>query len=75
METHPPYLSIVAGHPLARGDVFVVPLAMLHRPRSAEGASASLMEPTGTLSTGDFDGDIPDHIDSTTGHDPAEASP
>jgi hypothetical protein len=26
-----------------------------------------LLEPTGTLSTGDYEGEIPDHIDSTAG--------
>ncbi|MGL5912386.1 MAG: cupin domain-containing protein [Phycicoccus sp.] len=53
---------------LGRGDVFVVPRARLHRPVSPDGATIVLVEPTGTLTTGDFDGDIPEHIDSTTGH-------
>ncbi|MGL5930444.1 MAG: cupin domain-containing protein, partial [Dermatophilaceae bacterium] len=53
---------------LARGDVFVVPRARLHRPVSAGGATLLLVEPTGTVTTGDFAGDVPEHIDSTTGH-------
>ncbi|MGL5809902.1 MAG: cupin domain-containing protein [Nocardioides sp.] len=53
---------------LKRGDVYVVPRNHLHRPASTEGATLILVEPTGTLTTGDYDGEIPDHIDSTTGH-------
>ncbi|PUA81231.1 cupin domain-containing protein [Nocardioides currus] len=53
---------------LATGDVFVVPRNLLHRPSSAEGATILLVEPTGTVTTGDFDGEVPDHIDSTVGH-------
>lgn len=56
--------------PLGRGDVFVVPKARLHRPVSPEGATILIVEPTGTVTTGDFDGDVPEHIDSTTGHQP-----
>ncbi|TDO92608.1 cupin domain-containing protein [Enemella evansiae] len=52
---------------LGRHDVFVVPRGMEHCPRTADGASVLLMEPTGTLSTGDYAGEIPDHITSTTG--------
>ncbi len=51
---------------LARGDVFVVPKGQYHRP-SSPGASILMFEPTGTSSTGD-ETDIPDHVDSTTGH-------
>lgn len=53
---------------LARGDVYVVPRGQPHRPVSAHGATLILIEPIGTLTTGDFDGTIPEHIDSTTGH-------
>lgn len=52
---------------LERHDVFVVPRGIEHCPDSPEGASVMLLEPTGTLSTGDHEGDIPGHIDSTTG--------
>lgn len=48
-------------------DVFVVPRGIEHCPESAGGASVMLLEPTGTLSTGDFEGQVPDHITSTTG--------
>ncbi|WP_116996979.1 cupin domain-containing protein [Desertimonas flava] len=51
---------------LGRGDVFVVPKGQYHRP-SSPGASILMFEPTGTSSTGD-ETDIPDHVDSTTGH-------
>jgi mannose-6-phosphate isomerase-like protein (cupin superfamily) len=52
---------------LGVGEVFTVPRAMEHRPMSAEGASIMMFEITGTLTTGDYAGDIPDHIDSTVG--------
>ncbi|MGY4709215.1 cupin domain-containing protein [Mycolicibacterium sp. CBM1] len=52
---------------LERHDVFVVPRGTEHRPESSNGASVMLFEPTGTLSTGSYAGDIPDHITSTTG--------
>lgn len=51
---------------LRRGDVFVVPRGMPHRPSSA-GASILLFEPTGTVNTGDHEGDVPGHITRTTG--------
>ncbi|GAA4902880.1 cupin domain-containing protein [Streptomyces coeruleoprunus] len=54
---------------LHRGDTFVVPKGTEHKPSAPEGASILMFEPTGTLSTGDrHEGEIPDHIDSTTGH-------
>jgi mannose-6-phosphate isomerase-like protein (cupin superfamily) len=53
---------------LERGDVYVVPRNHLHRPVSTEGATLILVEPTGTLTTGDYDGEIPHHIDATIGH-------
>lgn len=52
---------------LKRHDVFVVPRGIEHRTESSEGAAVMMLEPTGTLSTGDYGGDIPDHITSTTG--------
>ena len=54
---------------LREGDTYVVPKGVPHRPYSP-GASILMFEPTGTLSTGDSDeGDIPDGVDSTTGHE------
>ena len=53
---------------LARGDTFVVPKGTEHKPSSA-GASILMFEPSGTSSTGDRHDDIPDHVDSTTGHE------
>jgi mannose-6-phosphate isomerase-like protein (cupin superfamily) len=62
-----------AGHErtvvLRKGDVFVVPRGTEHKP-SSPGGSILMFEPSGTSTTGDrHDGDIPDHVDSTTGHD------
>ena len=52
---------------LRRGDTFVVPRGVEHKP-SSPGGSILMFEPTGTSSTGDRqDGAIPDHVDSTTG--------
>jgi hypothetical protein len=45
----------------------VVPRGTEHRP-SSPGGSILMFEPTGTSSTGDYEGEIPEHIDSTTGH-------
>ena len=53
---------------LEQGDVFVVPRGTEHKPSSA-GASILMFEPTGTSSTGDRHDAIPDHVDSTTGHE------
>ena len=53
---------------LRTGDTFVVPRGTRHKP-SSPGGSILMFEPTGTSSTGDrHDADIPDHVDSTTGH-------
>ena len=53
---------------LERGDTFVVPRGTEHKP-SSPGGSILMFEPTGTSTTGDrHDGDIPDHVDSTIGH-------
>ena len=53
---------------LRRGDTFVVPKGTEHKP-SSPGASILMFEPRETSSTGDrHEGEIPDHVDSTTGH-------
>jgi mannose-6-phosphate isomerase-like protein (cupin superfamily) len=54
---------------LRTGDTFVVPRGVEHKP-SSPGASVLLFEPSGTSTTGDrHEGEIPDHVDSTTGHE------
>jgi mannose-6-phosphate isomerase-like protein (cupin superfamily) len=54
---------------LRAGDIFVVPSGTEHRP-SSRGGSILMFEPSGTLTTGDrHEGEIPVHVDSTTGHD------
>jgi mannose-6-phosphate isomerase-like protein (cupin superfamily) len=53
---------------LRQGDTFVVPKGTEHRP-SSPGASILMFEPSGTSSTGDYIGELPGHIDRTTGHD------
>ena len=53
---------------LNQGDVFVVPRGTEHKP-SSPGGSILMFEPSGTSPTGDrHEGEIPDHVDSTTGH-------
>jgi len=53
---------------LHRGDTFVVPKGTEHKP-SSPGGAILMFEPTGTSTTGDRHvGAIPDHVDSTTGH-------
>ena len=53
---------------LNQGDVFVVPRGTEHKP-SSPGGSILMFEPSGTSTTGDrHEGEIPDHVDSTTGH-------
>jgi mannose-6-phosphate isomerase-like protein (cupin superfamily) len=54
---------------LRTGDTFVVPRGVEHKP-SSPGGSILMFEPAGTPSTGDrHEGEIPSHVDSTTGHD------
>jgi mannose-6-phosphate isomerase-like protein (cupin superfamily) len=54
---------------LNQGDVFVVPRGTEHKP-SSPGGSILMFEPSGTSTTGDrHEGEIPDHVDSTTGHE------
>jgi len=53
---------------LHQGDTFVVPRGTVHKP-SSPGGSILMFEPTGTPTTGDrHEGDIPAHVESTTGH-------
>jgi mannose-6-phosphate isomerase-like protein (cupin superfamily) len=53
---------------LKKGDTFVVPKGIEHKPSSA-GGSILMFEPTGTSTTGDrHDGQIPGYVDSTIGH-------
>jgi mannose-6-phosphate isomerase-like protein (cupin superfamily) len=53
---------------LQRGDIFVVPRGVEHKP-SSPGGSILMFEPSGTSTTGDqHQGEIPDYVDSTTGH-------
>lgn len=51
---------------LERGDVFVVPRGVEHRP-TTPGASILLFEPTGTANTGDRHDDLPAHVQTTVG--------
>ena len=54
---------------LREGDTFVVPKGTEHKP-SSSGGSILMFEPRGTVTTGDrHEGEIPDHVDSTAGHD------
>jgi mannose-6-phosphate isomerase-like protein (cupin superfamily) len=54
---------------LNQGDVFVVPRGTEHKP-SSPGGSILMFEPSGTSTTGErHEGEIPDHVDSTTGHE------
>jgi mannose-6-phosphate isomerase-like protein (cupin superfamily) len=53
---------------LRRGEVFVVPRGVFHKPSSTGGASVLLVEPAGTLSVGDEHDEVPDHVDTTIGH-------
>jgi len=54
---------------LHKGDVFVVPRGMEHKP-SSPGGEILMFEPRGTSTTGDhYDGELPSHVDSTTGHE------
>jgi mannose-6-phosphate isomerase-like protein (cupin superfamily) len=54
---------------LHSGDIFVVPRGTEHKP-SSPGGAILMFEPSGTATTGDrHEGEIPDYVDSTTGHD------
>ena len=74
------FFLVLAGHfdiamrhttvSLGPGDVFVVPRGVEHRPSSPGGGSILMVEPSGTLTTGDrHHGGIPAHVDSTTGRE------
>lgn len=52
---------------LHRKDTYVVPRGVDHRPSSADGATLLLFEPSGTLTTGDYADEVPEHITATTG--------
>lgn len=52
---------------LKKGDVFVVPRGVEHRPYSPGGASIMVIEPAGNPSVGDRHEEIPAHIEVTTG--------
>ena len=60
-----------AGHEttvtLRKGDTFVVPRGIEHKP-SSPGASILMFEPSGTSSTGDYSGELPENVESTAGH-------
>lgn len=54
---------------LHQGDTFVVPKGVQHKP-SSPGGAILMFEPVGTGTTGDrHEGTIPEHVDSTTGHE------
>ncbi|BFV56591.1 cupin domain-containing protein [Kitasatospora sp. CMC57] len=53
---------------LSKGAVFTVPRGVEHRPTAPTGASILMFEPTGTSTVGDRHGEIPGHVDATTGH-------
>ena len=54
---------------LNQGDVFVVPRGVEHKP-SSPGGAILMFEPSGTVTTGDrHEGDVPEHVDSTAGHE------
>ncbi len=52
-----------------QGDLFAVPKGTEHKP-SSPGGPILMFELSGTVTTGDRrEGEIPAHVDSTTGHD------
>lgn len=53
---------------LHKGQMFVVPRGVFHKPSAPDGAVVLLVEPTGTLSVGDEHDEVPDHVDTTIGH-------
>ncbi|WP_405363110.1 cupin domain-containing protein [Kitasatospora sp. NBC_00085] len=53
---------------LPQGAVFTVPRGTEHKPSAPYGAAILMFEPAGTLTVGDRHDEIPDHVDSTTGH-------
>ncbi|MFF8535006.1 cupin domain-containing protein [Streptomyces sp. NPDC015532] len=53
---------------LPQGAVFTVPRGTEHKPFAPSGAAILMFEPAGTPTVGDRHDEIPDHVDSTTGH-------
>ena len=53
---------------LPKGSVFTVPRGTEHKPYAPAPTAILMFEPTGTLTVGDRHDEIPDHVDSTTGH-------
>lgn len=53
---------------LPAGAVFTVPRGTEHRPSAPGGAAILMFEPTGTATVGDRHGEVPAHVDATTGH-------
>jgi mannose-6-phosphate isomerase-like protein (cupin superfamily) len=54
---------------LHEGEIFVVPKGTEHKPASS-GGSILMFEPSGTSTTGDRHlGEIPSHVEATTGHE------
>jgi mannose-6-phosphate isomerase-like protein (cupin superfamily) len=53
---------------LPQGSVFTVPRGTEHKPYAPSGAAILLFEPTGTSTVGDRHGEVPGHVDATTGH-------
>jgi hypothetical protein len=55
-------------------DIFTVAKGTEHKP-SSPGGAILLVEPAGTMTTGDrHEGDIPAHVDSTVGHEIGQVS-
>ena len=57
---------------LAKGSVFTVARGTSHKPYAPGGASILMLEPSGTSTVGTHEGDVPAHIDATTGHQLAD---
>ncbi|ARP68771.1 cupin domain-containing protein [Streptomyces pluripotens] len=53
---------------LTKGEVFTVPRGTEHKPYAPTGAAILMFEPTGTATVGERHGEVPDHVDATTGH-------
>ncbi|MFC8953055.1 cupin domain-containing protein [Streptomyces sp. NPDC057101] len=53
---------------LPRGSALTVPRGTEHKPYAPSGAAILMFEPTGTPTVGDRHDEIPEHVDSTTGH-------
>ncbi|MEV0898930.1 cupin domain-containing protein [Actinoplanes sp. NPDC049802] len=52
---------------LDRGEAFVVPAGVEHRPSAPGGASILMFEPSGTMTVGDHRDPVPGHVDVTAG--------